>query len=53
MEDGPDWESFDIGIVAVKEDRTSVYNPGCGHGSHDIRKQLYRLYAHYKCPRIA
>ena len=48
----PDWESFDIGIVAVKEDRTSVYNPGCSHGSHDIRKQFYSLYAHYKCPRI-
>ena len=51
-EDGPDWNTFDIGIVAVKEDRTSIYNPGCGHGCHDVRKQLYGLYAHFNCPRI-
>ena len=47
-----DHESYDIAILGVGEDRSSTDNHGCGSGVNKIRQELYKLYVHFKMPRI-
>lgn len=44
--DFPDLDNdyFDIAIIGVPEDRSSVNNFGCADGADEIRKQLYSLH---------
>ena len=47
-----DNESYDLAILGVGEDRNSKDNQGCGTGVNKIRQELYKLYVHFKMPRI-
>jgi formiminoglutamase len=47
-----DAESYDLAILGVGEDRSSTDNHGCGSGVNKIRQELYKLYVHFKMPRI-
>ena len=40
----PDWESADLVLLGVKEERGSVNNAGCGAGADVIRESLYNLF---------
>ena len=41
--DFPDYTSFDIALIGVKDDRNAVDNEGCGLAPDYIRKYLYKL----------
>lgn len=43
--DFPDYTSFDIALIGVKEDRSAVNNEGCSLAPDKIRKYLYQLNA--------
>ncbi|MCK9422241.1 MAG: formimidoylglutamase [Bacteroidales bacterium] len=43
--DFPDYTSFDIALIGVKEDRNAVNNEGCSLAPNAIRKYLYQLNA--------
>lgn len=40
----PDYSSYHLAIIGVKEDRKSVDNRGCGMAPDQIRKYLYQLH---------
>ncbi|MEI7500596.1 MAG: formimidoylglutamase [Bacteroidota bacterium] len=41
--DFPDYTTYDIALIGVKDDRNAVENEGCGMAPDSIRKYLYRL----------
>lgn len=40
----PDYSSYHLAIIGVKDDRKSVDNPGCGMAPDQIRRFLYQLH---------
>jgi arginase family enzyme len=48
----PDYESADLAIIGVKEERNSQDNEGCGEAPDAIRKELYTLFRGDYKPRI-
>lgn len=43
---------FQIAILGVPEDRSSVDNHGCGSGTNKLREELYQLFVHFNMPSI-
>ena len=48
----PDFETADIAIFGVSEDRSAFNNEGCALGADYIRKYLYRLFKGNYSPKI-
>ncbi|MCB2221336.1 MAG: formimidoylglutamase [Bacteroidetes bacterium] len=48
----PDYESADLAIIGVKEERNSLDNEGCSDAPDAIRKELYQLYRGDYKPQI-
>ncbi len=42
--DFPDYTTFDLAIIGVKDDRNAVDNEGCAEAPDFVRKYLYQLY---------
>lgn len=48
----PDLEDAQIALIGSEEDRRALKNRGCGKAPDEIRKYLYKLYAHWNSLRI-
>jgi formiminoglutamase len=48
----PNWQSAQIAIVGLQEERGNANNTGCQTGANAIRQALYRLKKHAKSPSI-